>query len=169
MTKLNKIGKPQYAGFYYAGVGLGIAMTGLLVPLFDRLTDWRGAWLALGALNFLFAAISYAILLKTEISDTPKPAVNAKKPAGWINILITYSLEGFSYVIMSTFLVKIVNSIPAISHLSMGTWVIVGLAAAPSTMVWSFLAKKTGLNKALLLSYLLQIAAMILPVLTPTQ
>jgi hypothetical protein len=55
---------------------------------------------------------------------------------------------------MSTFLVKIVNSIPAISHLSMGTWVVVGLAAAPiRRLIWSFLAKKTGLNRALLLSY----------------
>ncbi len=168
MTELNKIAKTQYAGFVYAGVGLGIAMTGLLVPFFDRLTDWRGAWMALGALNFIFAAVSYAILLKTGIADTAKPAAAAKKPAGWVNILITYSLEGFSYVIMSTFLVKIVASIASISHLSMGTWVVVGLAAAPSTMVWSFLAKKTGLNRALLLCYLLQVVALLLPILAPS-
>lgn len=168
MTQLNKISKPQFAGFFYAGVGLGIAMTGVMVPMFDKLTDWRGAWLALGALNLLFAVLSFIILIKTDIPDSVKPAAGAKKPDGWMNIIVTYSLEGFSYVIMSTFLVKIVNSIAAISHLSMGAWVIVGLAAAPSTMVWSFLAKKIGLNKSLLISYVLQIAALLLPVLSPT-
>ncbi len=167
MTSLNKIEKQQYAGFLYAGVGIGIALTGLLVPLFDKIYAWRAGWLGLFATGLIFGIIALIILSRVKVEDTIKSTTNAKKPKGWLNILITYGLEGFSYVIMSTFLVKIVESIPATSHLSMSSWVIVGLAAAPSTMIWAFLGKNIGLNKALLISYIMQILSMLLPIISP--
>ena len=41
----------------YGGIGLGIALSGAVVPLLDRCNGWRGAWLGMGALSVVLALI----------------------------------------------------------------------------------------------------------------
>ncbi|MDI3257937.1 MAG: YbfB/YjiJ family MFS transporter, partial [Kyrpidia sp.] len=47
------------------------------------------------------------------------------------------------------------------------SWVIVGLAAVPSTIVWSWCAERMGHIQALMIAFLLQAIGVVLPVWSP--
>ena len=50
------------AGFLYSGVGIGIALTGMLVPLFDSLGGWRMSWQGLALFGSLLGAFAWFAL-----------------------------------------------------------------------------------------------------------
>ena len=44
----------RWSGFVFSGIGLGIALSGLLVPFFEARVYWQGSWIGLGLLSTLF-------------------------------------------------------------------------------------------------------------------
>lgn len=85
----------------------------------------------------------------------------------WLWLLIaSYFCAGFGYVISATFIVTILETLPDLTGLGGWAWVVVGLAAAPSSFLWDLVARKVGDIGALILCYLLQILSYILPLVT---
>ena len=77
-----------------------------------------------------------------------------------------YGLEGLGYVVTGTYLVAFAKTISDIPNIASFSWILVGVAAAPSCVVWSMLASKWGKKRTLSAAMLLQsigIAIVLIP------
>lgn len=167
------------AGFLYGGVGLGIAFSGLAVPLLSRWEGWRGAWWGLMVFGALAVPLIWYGLREAGGPSRPRavavPAVEKGasmiqarfRPGRYGWLVAAYGLEGLGYIVSGTFLVAAVVSWPELAPYGNFSWVLVGLAAAPSTIVWSLLARRFGEQRVLLSAYLLQAVGVVMPVLLP--
>jgi len=158
-------------GLHFTGLGLGIVVSGLAVgAMMDRL-NWAQQWMALGLLGLVFFVPAWLWL--------PPPAPAAPLPAGGVHgaapapprrwmLLMTamYFCAGFGYVISATFIVAVLDKLPLLAGKGGWVWVIVGLAAAPSSFVWDRIARAWGEIGALLLAFALQTVSIVLPAIT---
>ena len=168
MDRLAAIGKASLAGYQFAGVGTGIALSALLV---ERLAafgfDWTRQWIA-SALLSLMACVAVGLLIgpAQQRAHTPPPA----GARGGLNLpllalVLSYGLFGFGYVITATFLVQLVRTNAAIAPIEPAIWVIVGLAAIPSVAIWSAIGRRLGAAPAYAIACLVEAAGVLASVL----
>lgn len=81
-------------------------------------------------------------------------------------MLAAYFSSGFGYVISATFMVAIIEKLPLLSGSGGWVWVIVGIAAVPSSFFWDRIAARIGNIPALVLCYVLQILSFVFPVIS---
>jgi MFS family permease len=74
-----------------------------------------------------------------------------------------YFLVGAGYIVTGTFLPTIVESLPGLGSLGASAWILVGLAAAPSVLLWANMASRLGSATALAAAYVVQATGIILP------
>lgn len=151
--------KGRFASLLYSGVGLGIAVSGIAVPLLDRLGGWQSAWFGMGGIGIILALAGLLLAGKhkgsVQLRETA--AKTAEQPKGKITRLATaYFLEGVGYIVTATFLVTIVSGTAGLSSFAPLSWVVVGLAAAPSTLFWQQVANRFSFRIAITAAYLLQ-------------
>ncbi len=148
----------------FSGVGIGIATAGALVPPFATFGGSRAAWLGLAASSAIVLVFALPALREARAALAPVPApVRGAGPGlfGWLAAL--YGIEGAAYIVPATFLVAIVSETPALAPYGAAAWILVGAVAAPSTLVWSALALRSGLGRALAAACAVQGAAMLAP------
>jgi predicted MFS family arabinose efflux permease len=152
---------------YFAGVGIGVAGSAVLVSALVALGfDWRGLWIGSGVAALAASAI--AIVLMPLRPLPPTAAAPAAAPGkGLPQLLAAYGLFGFGYIITATFLVAIARDAPAARPLEPYVWLIVGLAAAPSIAVWNAIAGKLRLGPAFALACVLEAIGVAASVLAP--
>ena len=156
----------RWSSALYGGIGLGIALSGAVVPLFDRIGGWSAAWLGMGGLSILLALVGVAVAGKRTVAlHVPDVTV---KPAGHLSgiarLAIAYFLEGFGYIVSATFLVTMIAHTPGLGGFAPWSWVAVGVAAAPSTILWQQVAVRIGVRYALATAYLLQACGILLSI-----
>jgi predicted MFS family arabinose efflux permease len=176
LSWLGQRGRLDLTGAFFSGVGLGIASSGSVVLVLHHLAAgsevWRWEWLALAILAALLTAPSWAWLPRTNegiSGQTQESPPHAGEDAQWHVILLlgtAYLLAGAGYIVAGTFLVAIVGAMPQLADLGAGAWILVGLAAAPSTILWFRCASRIGAIAALGLAYLSQSVSLVLPVLS---
>jgi len=156
----------RWSSALYGGVGLGIALSGATVPLLDLVGGWRAAWLGMGALSVLLAVAGVSIAGKREARiDTPDATPGSGHALGaMLQLVAAYFLEGLGYIVSATFLVSMVAHTSGLERFASWSWVAVGLAAAPSTIIWQRVAVRIGPRRALTLAYLLQGAGILLSI-----
>ncbi|MHB1628644.1 MAG: YbfB/YjiJ family MFS transporter [Bacilli bacterium] len=172
---LDALARKNYShlsGVLYGGVGLGIAVTGLMAPILGNPFGWRGAWLGLMALTTAIG-IPAVLWIKDEQDGRHRQKVAPQRQGDgqrwyfpWL--VAAYGCEGLGYIITGTFLVAMAEKMPALHEFAPYCWVVVGLASLPSGVVWVRLARRWGNVPALAAAYLLQAFGVILPVLLPT-
>lgn len=155
-------------GLHFAGIGLGIVVSGLAVAAMVGNLAWDGQWIGLGLLGVAFFLPAWfwlpAPAAVSAQAAANQPAAPAKR---WMWLFIAaYFCAGFGYVISATFIVAIVEKLPLLAGKGGWVWVIVGLAAAPSCFLWDRLSARMGQIPALLLAYGLQIVSILLPALS---
>jgi predicted MFS family arabinose efflux permease len=155
-------------GIFYGGVGFGIALSGLLIPLFS-LHSWRGAWIGLLVLSIILVAFIWRYIREPKkqhisLKSSDKES-SVKETKLFPYLLIVYGLEGLGYIVSATFLVSYVKQVPNMDFFSDYSWIIVGIAAVPSTIFWSWCMGKMGYVKPLIFALILQAIGVILPVL----
>ena len=69
-----------------------------------------------------------------------------------------------SYIIIATFVSALMGQIKP--QLSQYIWLIIGLAAAPSTVVWIYFKKYMSLSRLLILAYVMQFTSALLPLIS---
>ncbi|WP_406446264.1 YbfB/YjiJ family MFS transporter [Streptomyces sp. NBC_00631] len=153
-------------GWAFGGVGAGIALSGLLVLALRSMADWRAAWWAAAALTGMLAAASWR--LRPE--DAPAAAGSGSRPEArthrWFGALfLSYFLEGVGYIVAGTFLVAAIGQ-GSPGRLGSGAWVLVGLAAVPSSALWARLGRRWSRPGLLLTALTIQAAGIALPALT---
>jgi MFS family permease len=146
---------PTGAALHFAGVGTGIALTGLTAQF---VPDWRAAWIFLGVV-----AVALAWPAAGVPSDGPRRGSTATPAAPrmrWTPVfsllVVAYALEGLGYIVTGTFLVAILRRLPETAHLASFAWVLAGLAAIPSPLVWTRIAHRFGAWVSLTVAYVVQ-------------
>jgi predicted MFS family arabinose efflux permease len=165
---LAAVGRSGLSAVHFAGVGVGIALSAVLVAaLRSSGADWRTLWLAAGAAS-LAAAVAVAWLLPagTASAASARPAAN---PGPQMILWATaYGLFGFGYVVTATFLVAIVRADPTLGPVEPFIWLVVGLAGAPSIAAWNRIGARWGIARALALACLLEAIGVAASVLWPS-
>ena len=163
---LTKRGESRIGGALYGGIGLGIALSGLLVPRLDAMGGWRRCWLGMGLMALLLA-IAGILLARKRSAAPPTGHIQGAASGGNSGIsrlAAAYTCEGFGYIISATFIVAMVGRTPGLEQYASLSWVAVGLAAAPSTVIWQQVARKFGVKRAALLAYAIQAAGILLSI-----
>lgn len=150
----------------YGGIGLGIALSGAIVPVLDHIGGWSTAWLGMGALSALLALAGIAVAGKRHVAIHVPDAteVPTGRFSGLGRLAPAYFLEGVGYIVSATFLVTMITHTPGMSGFAPWSWVAVGLAAAPSTILWQQVALRIGVRRALASAYLLQACGILMSI-----
>ncbi|EIM5197014.1 YbfB/YjiJ family MFS transporter [Staphylococcus pseudintermedius] len=161
------------AGLLYSAVGLGLFSSSLFIFLYTDVTHWRETWIWLGSAAFILTLI--IIICLRENPTLPEPASHkAHGPEKviryskkfYIPFAIAYFCEGAGYIITGTFLVAIVKTMPTLSEYAALSWMFVGLGAIPATVLWSMIGQRIGICLSVILAFLLQIVAVLMPIFT---
>ncbi|WP_233266857.1 YbfB/YjiJ family MFS transporter [Tomitella fengzijianii] len=168
----NALASRPFPGLGYAGVGVGIAASGLAVTLLQDLIGWEPLWLVAAAMGAAFAAGAWG-LAPAAPPGPAKPgggdaagAVRVERPArsarkAWL-LAGGYFLEGLGYIILGTFLVAAVSA-EGPEWTGPASWVLVGAAAAPSTALWAWARRRFRTETLLAAALALQVVAALLP------
>lgn len=160
LDQLALLHRPGRAALHFAGVGVGIAASSVLVDVLHGVgADWRSLWLASGAVAAL--AVPLAAWLVPDAADEPasQPMAGTRAaplPRGLAALTLCHGLFGFGYAVTATFLVAVVRAAPQARALEAVVWLVVGLAAAPSTAAWGRIAARTGPLRAYALACVLE-------------
>ncbi|MDM5329057.1 YbfB/YjiJ family MFS transporter [Neobacillus sp. CF12] len=167
LDKLATINKTSWSGLFYGGVGLGICLSSLFIPSLNHLYQWEGTWIGLAVVS---AILSIFVWLWLDEASNVVELKNKENnfavvpPTKWLLwLIIAYGLEGLGYIVTGTFIVSIAEKTPSFHNDATLVWMMVGLAAIPSCLIWSILAKKWGFVKSLVLAMALQSLGMAMP------
>lgn len=161
------------SGGVFAGIGLGIAASGTLVPLLLR-QGLVSTWLGLGLVSLLLAVVAWRGWPRqahAAIGQQPVPRQTAQArahPAPGLRALYAeYGLNAVGLVPHMIFLVDFVAR-----GLSQGVdagaryWVLYGLGAIAGPLVSGHVADRIGFGPALRMAYAIQIVAVVIPVVS---
>ena len=158
LDRLTAAGRPGLSALHFAGVGVGIAGSAVLVALLAAGgVGWRGQWLASGVLA-LAALLAVLRLVPAEREPPPRPRGNGPRRIDprLVALIAAYGLFGFGYVITATFISTLVRLTPALQWLEPYIWLTVGLAGIPSVVVWSWIARRIGNGRGFALACLVE-------------
>jgi predicted MFS family arabinose efflux permease len=128
-------------GLYVAGSGLGIVLSGLVVPpilaIAGRSAGWRIGWLALGVLSV--AGLATASWAAGKVA-APAPARRGHSP-GWparrfVACIVSYLLFGLGYISYITFVVALLVHEGLPSVVVSGFWVVLGISSILCVPLW---------------------------------
>ena len=161
------------SGMVFAGIGLGIAASGTLVPLLLR-QGLSATWVGLAVLALLLTVVAWHGWPASEAAPVAPAARAAHVPAsrppvakGALRTLtISYALNAVGLVPHMIFLVDFVARGLG-QGLAVGAqyWVVFGLGAIVGPVLSGYLADRVGFGAALRIAFGVQAAALALPAL----
>ncbi|MDH5856405.1 YbfB/YjiJ family MFS transporter [Lampropedia aestuarii] len=174
----------QLGGLIYAGPGIGIAVSGLLV---SKMALWQAhaqlIWAVIGTAAIALSAFVWHITARVhqhEQRQAPASAPQAAPVASgalkrrtihWsseqVLLAIAYGFAGFGYIITATYLPVIARTVMPGSPWIALFWPIFGLAVAVGAASTRFIAPWRDRRTLLILSYLLQALGVVLPLWLP--
>ncbi len=167
-------GNPHVQSAHFGGVGIGIAVSSLMVFLlpaqgFGIVANWQAAWFG-GAVIACIGTIIVAALLPSGPSSGK--STEREKPLVWtrplVVVTLTYGLFGFGYVITATFLVAMARQGASDHTVEFLAWLITGLSAAISVHLWRRAVPRLGITGVYLAGLLVEAVGLILVVALPS-
>ncbi|MBK0114084.1 MULTISPECIES: YbfB/YjiJ family MFS transporter [unclassified Delftia] len=163
-------GKRAQLGLHFTGLGLGIALSGLVVATSSRAFTWDYQWVILGAIGLLLFVPAWLWLPRPapiqQHASAPSAAPVAPSSRWMVLSILSYFCAGFGFAIGATFIVAILEKLPMFTGNGGWVWVGVGLTAVPSTFLWDRAAKAMGSVHALIVAYALHAVCIAIPVLS---
>ncbi len=135
---------------HFGGVGLGIALSAVLVAVLSSSGfGWRAEWIGAGLVSFAGLGLVYLFLGRAGggAGQAAKEPPLRYTPA-LRSIIWAYGVFGFGYIVTATFLIAIVRANAAGPLLESSVWLATGLAGIPSVLVWGWIAGRWGLRPA---------------------
>ncbi|MGV7214075.1 YbfB/YjiJ family MFS transporter [Bradyrhizobium sp. UFLA05-112] len=153
-------------GVIFAGVGLGVAASGTLVPLLLQ-QGLRQSWYGLGILSGLLTLLSWWNWPADGPAEAASSAYHAKHgrtPLAARALLVQYGLNAVALVPHMVFIVDFVarglgQGIAAGSRY----WVLYGLGAIMGPLITGHLGDRSGFGPSLRAAFLIEAAAVLLP------
>lgn len=156
-------------GIHFAGVGLAIFVSAGAVMVMNHWSlDWRGQWYVFTVLGTVLMLPALAWLprpVTVPVTDSGRSMPDAPPNPGFVRLLVlAYFCAGVGYVISATFIVAIVDHLPGLAGHGTLAFLVMGLAAAPSCVLWDLIARRIGNLSALILAGVVQVTGILLPV-----
>lgn len=167
-------GNPHVQSAHFGGVGIGIAVSSLMVFIlpaqgFGAFASWQVAWFG-GAVIACAGTIIVAVLLPSGPSSGKN--TEREKPLVWTRplfvVTLTYGLFGFGYVITATFLVAMARQGASDHTVEFLAWLMTGLSAAISVHLWRRAVPSLGIVGVYLAGLLVEAVGLILVVALPS-
>jgi predicted MFS family arabinose efflux permease len=157
-------GAQHLVGWGFGGVGLGIALSGLLVLVLQSVSTWRAAWWGAAILAVALGAVAWGLRPEPagERTSLQRHGDVPRTHRWFAALLASYTLEGVGYIIAGTFLVAAISQ-NSPGWLGSGAWVVVGVAATPAAALWAYLARRWPRSTLLLVALLVQAVGIALP------
>ncbi len=167
-------GNPHVQSTHFGGVGIGIAVSSVMVFLlpaegFGTVAGWQAAWF--GGAVIAFAGTAVVAVLLPRGPATGAASVK-EKPLVWtrplVVVTLTYGLFGFGYVITATFLVAMARQGATDHTVEFLAWLITGLSSAVSVYVWRHAVPRLGIVGVYLAGLLVEAIGLVLVVALPS-
>ena len=165
---------PHVQSVHFGGVGMGIAVSSLMVFLlpaggFGDFASWQVAWFGGAVIACLGTLIVAALLPEGPAGHRTG---GKEKPLRWtrplVVITLTYGLFGFGYVITATFLVAMARQGATDHSIEFFAWLITGLSAAVSVHAWHRAVPRLGIVGVYLAGLLVESVGLVLAVALPS-
>ena len=150
-------------GVIFAGVGLGIAASGTLVPLLLR-GGLGLTWLGLGGLALLLTAGAWRGWPEPQAREpVPASAAARRRPAALTALYMEYGLNAVGLVPHMLFLVDfVVRGLGRGMGVGADAWIVFGCGALAGPVLAGYLADRAGFRRALRIGFLIQAASVVL-------
>jgi MFS family permease len=155
-------------GIHFAGVGIGIIITSLLVEAMLTISaNWQDQWLALAVMAAIVAIPAWLWMPRPVTDNNKHDTVKDNPPTKTFNsfMMLAYFCAGYGYAVSSTFIVDLVERTEGLQGQGGFVFLLIGFSATPASLIWDRVARKTGYLKALLAAYTLNAIGIILPAL----
>lgn len=137
-------GRGYLAPVQFAGVGVGIAVSAVIVAgLRFAGHGWRSMWICAGVASLCCLAIVTTLIRDRAAGPSTRSADSSDRSTigpRFRMLIAANTLSAFGYVVTATFIVALVRSSPQLKPLEASIWVVFGLAAAPSVALWMWVA-----------------------------
>ena len=162
-------GRGYLAPVHFAGVGVGIACSAIIVAgLRFAGHGWRSMWICAGAASLCCLVVA-ARLIRNGTGEAASAAAGAgdRSTIGprFRLLIAANTLSAFGYVITATFIVALVRGSPQLRPLEASIWVVFGLAAAPSVALWLWVAQRIDVFRTFAVVCLVEAAGVLASVL----
>jgi predicted MFS family arabinose efflux permease len=137
LERLASAARPILNGTVFAGVGVGIALAGVVcLALMAQQVQSATAWLVLGGMALLLTLMVWRVL-RGEATRPARSHASRAQPRhpDATRLVLCYGAYGFGYIIPATFLPVLARREAADPAVFGWAWPIFGLAAAVSTVV----------------------------------
>lgn len=127
-------GKGTATGIYFGGVGIGILLSPLILPL---MTTWQVGWLLLAGLSVFMTLVSY--LAYGNLNEPERRNIGdggSLRPLA--PLLVAYGLYGAGYIGYMTFVTT------GLSVAILPFWVVLGLGASFTGLAWGPVVERFG-------------------------
>ena len=161
---LARQGRADLGGLVYAGVGCGIALTGLYC-LVAAAWPASALWLSLGALSLVLSLPVVATVLRTPDAPAPRQVAAASEQGsgGSAGLIACYGLMGFGYILPATFLPALARGVVDDPRLFGLAWPVFGATAALSTLLAGWCMRRASRLQVWAASQLLMGVGVLLP------
>ena len=156
VSHVQKKGKIFLGTAHFSGVGLGMALSAIVVSYLGFLNfKWDELWFSIGILAIIlsFQIIKFTPIQKAEVKYNLKS--KHKTNLGFSLITISYGLYGFGYVAFGTFISTMSRLTPGLEKTEPFVWFVVGIAGIPSVFFWNWFGSKIGNDIGLFLANLI--------------
>ena len=135
---------------------MGIVIGTIIVWIISTIgLTWTHQWMFVGLIGILLClGIIIFIPEKLDYKNESRNLVKSKLQINFIIISLGYFFFGIGYIIFGTFISAMARNSFEISFYQYMSWIIVGLFAIPSVLVWDWLSRK--ISTDLLLFFLVQ-------------
>ena len=167
VKKLKSKNITKTMGYYFTGIGFAIVFSELIARI--ALPSWEAAWAVLTITGVILIAYPYYILSfdKSVASYNTKHKLSSSLFTPFVLFLtFAYGTEGFGFVVQGTFLPTILHSIEGLESYANDAWLIVGIFAVPSTIIWMNMASRYGYIPVIQFALLLQVIGILIPTFT---
>jgi MFS family permease len=171
LKRLAELGRLELSSVMFAGVGIGITVSGVLCIGFvaagvNSHHAWRWfALLALIATALLWRAFRGA--RDAAVRGRDRHAARPRWTRPMVLLILSYGLYAFGYIVPATFLPVIARDVLADPRLYVWFWPVCGIAAAVSTFASVPLARHYGDHALLLICFFAEAVGVLLPVAFP--
>jgi len=168
LDRLAAVGRPRLSAVFFAGVGVGIAVSAFLISVLGlQGYDWRIQWIASGVIS-LVAALFVVWLVPHETNDIEREPLQHETTAdGRLKrLIVAYGLYGFGYIITATFISTIARSSSDGRSLETVVWLAVGLSAILSVALWTYLGRRWALASAFAVACVIEAGGVALTVIS---